>query len=170
MESEKIETQAQPYRAKSSSRIGQISRRRFLVAAWRGFVVSAIVLVIDQMLRFLSFEPSGDEATVIPLGLPGDYARGSLVYVEVARAYVGHDEQGYFALDAVCPHLGCLVELGKKEGFKCPCHGSRFDAEGQPKTGPATAALRYLYLWLEQDGQLMVDRDTAVEASTRLKI
>jgi cytochrome b6-f complex iron-sulfur subunit len=157
-------------RTKSRSRIGQISRRRFLVAAWRGFVVSAIVLVIDQTLRFLSFEPSGDESPVIPLGPPGDYARGSLAYVEVARAYVGRDEQGYYALDAVCPHLGCLVEMGKKGGYKCPCHGSRFDAEGQPKTGPATASLGYLYLWLEQDGQLMVDRDTAVEASNRLKL
>jgi cytochrome b6-f complex iron-sulfur subunit len=157
-------------RTKSRSRIGRIGRRRFLVAAWRGFVVSATVLAIDQTLRFLSFEPSGNEETIIPLGLPGEFARGSLVYVEVARAYVGRDEQGLYAVDAVCPHLGCLVELEKKGSFKCPCHGSRFDAEGEPKTGPATTSLRYLYLWVEQDGRLMVDRDRAVAASTRLKL
>lgn len=141
-----------------------------MVATWRGFLVSAVVLAIDQVLRFLSFEPDGDEVTVVPLGLPGDYSRDSLVYVAAGRAYVGRDTQGFYALDAVCTHLGCLVEMEKKGGFKCPCHGSRFDAEGHPKTGPATKPQRYLYLWLEQDGQLMVDRERAVEASTRLKL
>ena len=65
----------------------------------------------------------------------------------------------------IYPPTASLREVGY---YSWP--GSSFDAEGHPKTGPATKPLRYLYLWLEEDGQLMVDRERAVEASTRLKL
>jgi nitrite reductase/ring-hydroxylating ferredoxin subunit len=33
------------------------------------------------------------------------------------------------AFSAVCPHLGCMVETAES-GFICPCHKSRFTADG----------------------------------------
>lgn len=37
-----------------------------------------------------------------------------------------------------CPHLGCRVEFNKDEtAWECPCHGSRFDKDGNLLTGPA---------------------------------
>jgi len=146
----------------------QLSRRRFLAWLIPGSLVATAVLIFDQVLRFLSFQPSTGESTVVAVGQLEDYPRGSLTYVPEARAYIGHDGRGLYALDAVCPHLGCLVEPGRKDGFVCPCHGSRFDAAGQARTGPATGSLSYLHLWQEEDGQLRMDRAEVVEATTRL--
>ena len=41
-------------------------------------------------------------------------------------------EQKIEALQAICPHAGCLVSFNPKAGnFQCPCHGSKFDADGR---------------------------------------
>lgn len=38
-----------------------------------------------------------------------------------------------------CPHLGCVLKYNRQEhSWDCPCHGSRFDKEGQLIDGPAT--------------------------------
>jgi len=147
----------------------RLDRRRFLTLVAQGSVAAAAVVAIGQVVRFLSFQPPNSTSTVLPVGQPGSYQRGSLVYVPEARVYVGRDDQGLYALDAVCPHLGCLVELGEEGGFVCPCHDSRFDAEGQVLNGPATQPLPYLHLWLdEEQGQLFVDRAEPVEPTARL--
>ncbi len=149
----------------------RLDRRRFLSWVTKGALAAAVVAAIGQMVRFLSFQPPNSTSTVVPLGPPDTYRRGSLVYVAEARVYLGRDRGGLYALDAVCPHLGCLVEQGEDDGFICPCHDSRFDAEGKLLTGPATQPMRYLHLWLDQDeGQLFVDRDEPVEPTTRLLI
>ncbi|PXF47182.1 Cytochrome b6-f complex iron-sulfur subunit, chloroplastic [Gracilariopsis chorda] len=48
----------------------------------------------------------------------------------------------YFALNAVCTHLGCVVPWNKAENkFKCPCHGSQYSPTGAVVRGPAPLPL-----------------------------
>jgi thiosulfate dehydrogenase [quinone] large subunit len=48
----------------------------------------------------------------------------------------------FTAFDATCPHQGCEVSFeSAATGFTCPCHGSRFDANGKLLNGPATTGL-----------------------------
>lgn len=42
-----------------------------------------------------------------------------------------------------CPHLGCaLVWNPREHSWDCPCHGSRFDADGRLLNNPATGDLK----------------------------
>jgi glycine/D-amino acid oxidase-like deaminating enzyme/nitrite reductase/ring-hydroxylating ferredoxin subunit len=51
------------------------------------------------------------------------------------------------AFSAVCPHLGCIVQWNNDEkSFDCPCHGSRFDAEGIVINGPAETDLSKIHI------------------------
>ncbi len=46
-------------------------------------------------------------------------------------------------LSAVCPHMGCLVGWNNGEkSWDCPCHGSRFSAQGKLMNGPALEDLK----------------------------
>jgi cytochrome b6-f complex iron-sulfur subunit len=140
----------------------------FLIWVARGSLAAAAVAATSQVVRFLAFEPPNSTQTILPLGKPDGYPLNSLSYLAEARIYLGHDGGGLYAVDAVCPHLGCLVELGEKGGFICPCHDSRFDGGGQVQNGPATKGLRFLHLWLDPaEGQLFVDRTKPVEAIVR---
>ena len=60
------------------------------------------------------------------------------------------------ALSAVCPHLGCAVGWDSTaKNFLCPCHDSRFEADGPRMTGPAERGLDPLPVTV-QDGRLQL--------------
>jgi cytochrome b6-f complex iron-sulfur subunit len=47
-------------------------------------------------------------------------------------------ENGLLALFQKCPHLGCRVPFClSSQWFECPCHGSRYNRDGEKKGGPA---------------------------------
>ena len=74
--------------------------------------------------------------TVAKSELPLD---GALIYREARVALLRQGEQVY-ALNLVCTHLGCTVNVTPTE-LICPCHGSSFDREGKVLKGPADRAL-----------------------------
>lgn len=56
-----------------------------------------------------------------------------------------------FALSPVCTHLGCLVTFSRhKNAFICPCHGGRYDVEGNVIGGPPLRALTRLPMRVDQ--------------------
>lgn len=66
------------------------------------------------------------------------------------------DGDSVTAVSRRCPHLGCTVHPSPDGRLACPCHGSRFDAQGQVERGPATAGLTSLQVSRDGEGNDLV--------------
>ena len=120
-------------------------------------------------LRFARAPVSYGPPTRHPLGSPERYPAGALSWEANAGVFVMRDERGLRALSATCTHLGCTVRRDG-EGFVCPCHGSRYDAEGRVIGGPAPRSLAFVELELDRHGRLVVDTGVEVDAADHLEI
>ena len=71
-----------------------------------------------------------------------------VVYRHGLTLYAAHkDEKGNMQFNsAVCPHLGGVVHWNNVEkSWDCPCHGSRFSADGKVIEGPAKSDLEKIH-------------------------
>ncbi len=106
------------------------------------------------------FEPP----TAFRIGKPENFPVNSITADYDRKIYVIRTEVGFFALSAVCTHLGCITKwMEDEEAIACPCHGSKFGKDGSLALGPAPRPLRRLAIRLE-DGELVVD--TALEVAS----
>lgn len=71
--------------------------------------------------------------------------------------YLSRDgDGGVRALDSACTHLGCRTRYDAEvRQFLCPCHGGRYDVDGQVVAGPPPRPLRRLSARVE-DGRVLV--------------
>jgi Rieske Fe-S protein len=71
---------------------------------------------------------------------PGEAA---ILKVDGDNVAAFRDEGGALhAVSAVCTHMGCLVGWNDTDRtWDCPCHGSRFELDGEVIHGPATKPL-----------------------------
>ena len=78
-----------------------------------------------------------DAVSELERGQGGVYRQG-LQMVAVYKNDFGNLQ----TVSAVCTHLGGIVRWnGVEKSWDCPCHGSRFDVQGQVLEGPAIKAL-----------------------------
>ena len=89
--------------------------------------------------QFTDYLTAGEIKSVDELK-PGE---GAIMREGVSKLAVCRDEGGtVHKLSAVCPHLGCIVAWNSTEKtWDCPCHGSKYDAEGRVYQGPANSDL-----------------------------
>jgi Rieske Fe-S protein len=146
--------------------VSSISRREVLSKLLGALWIVPTALGLGQILRFMRFEPPANKTTRFALGTTGSLPRLP-AYIESGQIWLHRDEGGYFALDAICTHLGCTVDYDGSVEYSCRCHGSRFAEDGSVLQGPATRALSYLRLYWE-GGRLMVNRDEQVSGTFRL--
>ncbi len=144
-----------------------LSRREVLTALGSLGLLAALASVIRGSIRFLTPPVSQAGPSVIAAGRPADFPLGELTPLTASPVFVGRDENGLFALSAVCTHLGCTVARST-EGLACPCHGSRFTVEGANLSGPASQPLPHLALALNNEGILEVNPAHSVPPDTRL--
>ena len=99
----------------------------------------------------------------LPRRQPLDYPEGTVRFNREQRAYVIGGAGGVYALSAVCTHLGCITRyLSDENAIACPCHGSRFDLEGNVVHGPAPRPLPWLEVTPDAAGNLVVDTSVVI--------
>lgn len=69
---------------------------------------------------------------------------GCVVHHDKKNIAVYKDKKGgLHGVDPYCTHMGCVVGWnGNEKTWDCPCHGSRFDIEGNVLYGPAQKPLK----------------------------
>jgi len=144
-------------------------RRRFLWLTGLGAVGATAsgggAVLADYVNPKVLFEPP----TAFSLGKPDNFPVNSVTADYERKVYVVRTEVGFFALSAVCTHLGCVTRwIEDEEIIACPCHGSKFTRDGAVSQGPAPRPLRHIAIRLE-DGELIVDTAVEVERDAVLR-
>jgi len=145
----------------------KLSRRDFLTNLGFGAFLAVAGAIAAAFARFLTPNIVTPAPGPVEIGTPEEYAVGSLTHLENARVYLGRDARGFYAIVAICTHLGCTPRLEASE-FACPCHGSRFARDGQVISAPATRGLDRAFVGRGANGKLFVDRSRIVDGNYRL--
>lgn len=192
MKNEKPSPEATP--ALSQSEAGEewkssemkTSRRSFLVRLGIGATLAAIAGQIYAFIRSLVPNVLYEEPRRFKVGPPDQFSEG-VQFLEDKRVFIFRRGNTFYAISAICTHLGCtvklqrlnrpkMVKIGNRQfqesvEFHCPCHGSKYYGDGTNYAGPAPRPLAYYKLEIApDDGQLIVDMSQEVGHDFRLTV
>ena len=162
------------------------SRRFFLARLGLGSTLLALAVQAYAFMRSLVPNVLYEGPKRFKIGLPTQFGEGAR-FLEEKRVYIFRERNTFYAISAVCTHLGCTVKMQRlnqpkkvsfggrqfeeQAEFHCPCHGSKYYGDGTNYSGPAPRPLGYHKLELSpDDGQLIVDLTTEVEREFRLTV
>lgn len=149
---------------KESLKSWSLSRRAVLKIS----VILSGLLSLAGIVEFLSYEEAPVTATRITLDIPESYMLGSVTPIPEIRAWLLRDKSGFYAISGICTHLGCTIAIEDDSNLICPCHGSRFDPQGEVVNGPAEQSLHHVEVTRSPDNKLVVNTQVIVPASQRL--
>jgi len=144
-------------------------RRRLL--AWLssvGLFGSAVLSAVSNLV-FIKPRATYGQPARFAIGKPDDFPPGTRISLDVKRVCVVREGNKLAAISTTCTHLGCIVGISDT-GFACPCHGSRFDQDGNVTGGPAPAPLPWFKLSLAPNGELEIDKSNQVPPGTYLNV
>lgn len=149
-----------------------LTRRYFLESIGAGAIGIVAVGSIALTGEYLAPNVVKEPPTKFKAGFPENYPPESVTLNKEQKVFLVRAKEGYFyALSAVCTHLGCIVNWKSEDGIiACPCHGSKFDKEGRVLEGPAPRPLPRFSLSFDDQGQLVVDKLIVVGDEVTLKV
>lgn len=124
------------------------SRRRYLQLVIASFGALGLWFM-DLAAKRSSLTPENRETTVT---VPWNAAHGIHFFDQFV---VINNASGVAVLSSHCTHLGCRINRTEGSELVCPCHGSRFNLNGEPSQGPARERLRELPFTLDQTNALI---------------
>ena len=96
------------------------------------------------MLAVVPGRLTGSAVQVTVTGSPAANVNGAVLVESTAGVFLLAQTSAnvFSAVEAVCTHEGCTINGAAGETYVCPCHGSRYNRNGQVLAGPARASLR----------------------------
>ncbi len=163
-----------------------MSRRSFFHKVGLGSLLAGLAGLGIQSFRSLIPNVLYESPQRFKIGSPSTLADG-MTFLEDKRLYVFKEGKSFYAISGACTHLGCTVKYTKlnqpkqvevdgqkrdvKFEFHCPCHGSKFYADGTNYAGPAPRPLHWYKLEVSpDDGQLVVNMAEEVEQNFRITV
>jgi|SRR6202521_2411243 len=129
--------------------------------------LGSMIITYQYLSPNVLFEPP----TSFRAGNPDLYPLNSVTFLQDQQVYIVRTAQGFYAVSAVCTHLGCITQWKPESNMiECPCHGSKFQRDGTKVAGPAPRPLPHFALSLTAEGELLVDKLEIVEANQSLKV
>jgi cytochrome b6-f complex iron-sulfur subunit len=129
--------------------------------------LGSMVVTYQYLSPNVLFEPP----TTFRAGTPDLYPMDSVTFLQDQQVYIVRTTQGFYAVSAVCTHLGCITQWKPEDDLiECPCHGSKFKSDGIKVAGPAPRPLPHFAITLTPDGDLSVDKLEIVAADQALKV
>ncbi len=148
------------------------SRRSWLERVGLAAVLAAAASPVYMLLRSLKPDVLYEPPKRFKAGVPANFPEGA-TFLEQKHVFIVREQNAFYAISAVCTHLGCtvkLVTINNRE-FHCPCHGSKYRADGTNFAGPAPRPLAWHQLQVSpDDGQLIVDLGQTVGHDFRLRV
>ena len=83
---------------------------------------------------------------------------------KLERVLLKRTKTGVQALSLVCTHNPCNLKL-QSDHLRCPCHGAKFSLLGKVLRGPARRPLPHYNLRVDEEGWVIVDFGSTVDAS-----
>jgi cytochrome b6-f complex iron-sulfur subunit len=149
---------------------GETMNRRRMLGWFTGFgLFGSAVLSAFSNLVFIKPRATYGQPSRFGIGRPDDYPPGTRISMDVRRVCIVRDGNRLAAISTTCTHLGCIVGVADT-GFACPCHGSRFDQDGNVTGGPAPKPLPWFKISLAPNGELEVDKSAEIEPGTYLNV
>lgn len=162
---------------------GKLGRRQFLTRVGGGVVAAAMGVPTVMAVRSCVPNALYEKPLRFKAGDVDSFTAGP-TFIADQRVFVFREEKTFHCISAVCTHLGCTVQLIRQAAagttpaaagggfeFHCPCHGSKYTADGTPYAGPAPRPLDYFQLAIApDDGQLVVDLSTRADKGWRLTV
>jgi len=147
----------------------QVGRRRFL--GWLTGLGIAGSAALGSLVTFFFIRPrtTYGQPNRFKIGRPEGFPPGSRIAIDPKRVCIVREGNKVAAISTTCTHLGCII-APSATGFQCPCHGSRFDVDGNVTGGPAPKALAWYAVTLTPSGELEVDKDNEIQTGTYLSV
>jgi cytochrome b6-f complex iron-sulfur subunit len=146
-----------------------VPRRDFLGLAALWSAIATLVFAAAGAARLPRAAVVPSPSRKFRVKLPEALAAGEPFLPPGRSVAVFRDGEGVYAVSRVCTHLGCIVKP-EPGGFACPCHGSRFAADGTVVKGPAPRALPWLAVTRVSGDTVLVDESKAVATGTRVTV
>jgi cytochrome b6-f complex iron-sulfur subunit len=165
------ETMSEPEEPEVSRQAGEVSRRDFFsemtLVALGIAGLGAVAVTYQYLSPNVLFEPS----PTFRAGTPDLFPLNSVTYLQDQQVYIVRTADGFYAISAVCTHLGCITQWKlEADQIQCPCHGSKFKSDGTKIEGPAPQPLPHFAISLTSDGELLVDKMQSVKPGQILKV
>lgn len=127
----------------------KISRRKLFKIFASVLAIPFAGLWLTELKSHLNFVKKDGK-----IEIPQNIAEGITFFDKIIVEKKGEDLKIF---SSRCTHLGCKINNESDGNFICPCHGSKFDLNGNVVSGPAAENLNLLeYKINKKTGKIVV--------------